>query len=123
MPFLHHATSTEDSTMPDFITRQQDDINTRMKELTPGVDEYRRLAKALRALTGPLEPTRKIRRLGGGKRGEEALDLIIEQPGITIRQMSEQISVRRTYLYEVLSGLQSRGKVRKDGLYWYPVEV
>lgn len=41
-------------------------------------------------------------------------------PGITISQLAEKMSIKPNYLYRVMPQLQAEGKVRKKNQEWHP---
>lgn len=124
----------------DFLAEKRKEIEARLNELRPLVDEADRLQAALDALDGlgSSKPARtrspkraaSPRKRGGsgkpgrpkgsGKRAAEALQLVTHQPGITIPEMAKVMGIHQNYLYRVLPGLQADGKVRKEGRGWHP---
>jgi len=135
--------------MTDFLDQKRREIDTRLKELKPLVDEYARLQAAADALHGvgsgtaatsvATRPARSAkaatrtrrkassgrtraagRPKGSGKRAAEANKLVAAQPGITIPELAAKMGIKQNYLYRVLPGLQEEKKVRKDGRGWYP---
>ena len=129
--------------MADFLEEKKREISARMKELRPAVDEYHRLEAAHRALEGVENGTPATRRTstrsrkssGGGKgggrgrpkgsgtRGNEALSLVREQPGITIPELAQRMGIQQNYLYRVLPGLAQEGLVEKRGRGWHAREA
>jgi len=121
----------------DFLEEKRREIEARMDELRPHVDEYHRLEAAAKALAGasatppssrstrPI-PQRSSGRRGGGRprgsgtRGNQALDIVREQPGITIPEIAERMGIQQNYLYRVLPGLAQDGLVEKQGRGWHP---
>lgn len=59
---------------------------------------------------------------GSSKRGAEALALIQAQPGITIPEIAEKMSIKPNYLYRVLPPLQQEKKISKRGKGWHARE-
>ena len=131
--------------MVDFLDEKRNEIDARLKELRPLVDEYRRLEAAAAALagiapaatTGPRRrgtqqpATTKRRRQsattsgrgrpkGSGKRATQALALVTASPGITIPELAAKMGIKQNYLYRVLPGLAEDGQVVKDGRGWHP---
>jgi CRP-like cAMP-binding protein len=130
--------------MADFLEEKKREIDARLKELRPLVDEFHRLEKASAALEGvpasnssaPSAPTRRGRRRtstastsgtgrrgrprGSGTRAKQALELVRSRPGITIPEIAESIGIQQNYLYRVLPSLQKDGQVRKEGRGWHP---
>jgi hypothetical protein len=115
--------------MADFLDEKRREIEARLKELRPLVEEYNRLEKAAAALAGvgnggarPREPRRRGRGRprGTGKRAQQALELVRARPGITIRELSEAMGIHANYLYRVMPTLQSEGQVVKRDKGWHP---
>jgi sugar-specific transcriptional regulator TrmB len=116
--------------MADFLDEKRREIDTRLKELKPLVEEYERLQKASAALAGvgnggtrQRAPRRRGRGRprGSGTRAKQALELVRAQPGITIRELAEAMGVHANYLYRVMPTLESEGLVRKRDRGWHPV--
>ena len=113
--------------MADFLDEKRKEIDARLRELRPLVDEYGRLEKAAAALSGVGASERPTRRRsgGGGRRGrprgsgsraKQALELVRARPGITISEMAEAMDIQPNYLYRVMPTLESEGQVTKrDG--------
>jgi hypothetical protein len=66
-------------------------------------------------------PGRPRGRRGGNTRSNQALELVIAQPGITIPQLAEALKIQPNYLYRVMPKLVSDGQIRRDGQGWFPV--
>jgi hypothetical protein len=122
--------------MADFLDEKRKEIQTRLKELRPLVDEFHRLEAAERALSGvgasaPAATPRRARRSSGsgsgrrgrprgsGTRAQEALKLVTDRPGITIPEMAEAMGIKQNYLYRVMPTLADEGKVTKSGRGWH----
>ena len=135
--------------MADFLDEKRKEIQARLKELQPLVEEYRLLEAADAALTGigastslasssapAATPARRTRSKsstsrrgsGGGRRGRprgsgtralQALELVRDRPGITIPEMAQAMGIQQNYLYRVLPGLAEQGKVTKSGKGWH----
>jgi hypothetical protein len=115
--------------MADFLDEKRKEIDARLRELRPLVDEYGRLEKAAAALSGvgaTERPARRRSRGGGsgrrgrprgsGNRAKQALELVRARPGITISDMADAMGIQPNYLYRVMPTLQSEGQVEKrDG--------
>jgi hypothetical protein len=122
--------------MADFLDEKRTEIDARMRELQPLVEEYRRLEKAATALAGvggkPTPKAPRRRRRGGavaarrgrprgsGTRSKQALELVRARPGITIAEMADAMKIKANYLYRVMPSLQSEGKVVKRAKGWHP---
>jgi hypothetical protein len=123
----------------DFLDEKRKEIQTRLKELRPLVDEYHRLEAAEKALSGvngassssTAAPTRRRRRTGAGTgrrgrprgsgtRAAQAEQLVKDQPGITIPEIADKLGMKQNYLYRVMPQLASDGKVVKSGRGWHP---
>jgi hypothetical protein len=119
----------------DFLDEKRKEIQDRLKELRPLVDEFHRLEAAERALSGmdskpaPAATTTRRRRSttsarrgrprGTGTRATQALKLVGERPGITIPELADAMGIKQNYLYRVMPGLANEGKVRKSGRGWH----
>ena len=127
--------------MADFLTEKRQEIDNRLKELRPLYDEYLKLEKAQEALAGMDQPRRRgpgrppgstssssgtrassgngrrrRRRRSGGTRGEQALTVVRQNPGITVSELGDQLGIsQKNYLYRVMANLQEDGAVRKEG--------
>jgi hypothetical protein len=126
--------------LTDFLDEKRKEIQARLKELKPLVDEYHRLEAAELALSGvsnnassaaPATPRRTRRTTGGGggrrgrprgsgTRGQQALELVRAQPGITIPELAEKMGIKQNYLYRVMPDLASQGLLTKSGRGWHP---
>ena len=136
--------------MADFLDEKRREMQERLKELRPLVDEFHRLEAAVRALDGVGAPRaatggaatttrrratggggsgsgsgngRRGRPRGSGTRGKQALELVRANPGVTIPELAEQMGIQQNYLYRVLPGLQKEGMVRKEGRGWHAMEA
>jgi hypothetical protein len=120
----------------DFLDEKRKEIQARLKELRPLVDEFHRLEAAEAALSGvgpkpaAAAPTRRRRSTassngrrgrprGSGTRAAQALQLVGEQPGITIPELAAAMGIKQNYLYRVMPGLAEEGKVTKSGRGWH----
>jgi hypothetical protein len=132
--------------MADFLDEKRKEIQARLNELKPAVDEYQLLQAADQALSGlsngstatpatAAAPSRRSRRAsggssgstgarrgrpkGGGTRSAQALDLVRQRPGITIPELAEAMGIQQNYLYRVMPSLAEEGKVTKSGRGWH----
>ena len=125
--------------MADFLDEKRKEIQARLKELRPLVDEFHRLEAAERALSGveggstaAAAPAPRRRRSsssssngrrgrprGTGTRASQALKLVEERPGITIPELAEAMGIKQNYLYRVMPSLAEDGKVSKSGRGWH----
>jgi hypothetical protein len=117
--------------MADFLDEKRKEIDARLKELRPLVDEYNRLEKAAAALAGVGEGrtrpaarrrsragsgSRRGRPRGSGTRAKQALELVRTRPGITIAELADAMGIKANYLYRVMPTLESEGQVvKRDG--------
>jgi hypothetical protein len=123
----------------DFLDEKRKEIQARLKELRPLVDEFHRLEAAEQALSGvdgtpsagTVTATRRRRRTGtgtgrrgrprgSGTRAAQAEQLVKDRPGITIPEIAEALGMKQNYLYRVMPQLASDGKVVKSGRGWHP---
>jgi hypothetical protein len=121
--------------MADFLDEKKQELEGRLKELRPLVDEYHRLEAAVAALAGAggSAKTRRPRRAtkstagtgrrgrpkGSGQRGQQVLALVTARPGITIPELAKEIGIQQNYLYRVVPDLQKQGKVVKRDRGWH----
>lgn len=133
--------------MADFLEEKRREIQSRLKELKPLVEEYHRLEAAEQALAGvggsaaaPARTTatrsrrspapsaarrngkgtgRRGRPKGSGQRAQQALELVRSKPGITIPEMAQAMGIQQNYLYRVVPGLAKEGLVTKSGRGWH----
>jgi CRP-like cAMP-binding protein len=120
----------------DFLEEKRKEIQARLKELKPMVDEYQRLEAAERALAGveskPARAAAPARRgrggnstgrrgrpKGSGTRAIQALELVRARPGITIPELAEAMGIKQNYLYRVMPDLAKSGEVTKSGRGWH----
>ena len=134
--------------MPAFVDSTVKDIESRLRELQDEVSRLEAARSALtgarrgpgrprgtsaaatgtstrttRARTGrrssPGPRTRSTRR-GANTRSGQALELVTKQPGITIPELAKAMKIQPNYLYRVLPGLASEGKIKREGQGWQP---
>jgi hypothetical protein len=126
--------------MADFLDEKRKEIDSRLRELKPLVEEYNRLEAAAAALSGlpakvvhPSAPRRRRgsapsakgkgrrgRPRGSGARSKQALELVRAKPGITISELADAMGIKANYLYRVLPNLASDGQVKRKGKGWHP---
>ena len=129
--------------MSDFLQEKKQEIEARMEEIKPLVDEYGRLQDAARALdgvrtgsssSGSSSPRRSGggggagsgagRPKGSGSRARDALAKIKDQPGISIPELADAMGMTQAnYLYRVTGELQKDGLVRKEGKGLYALDA
>ena len=125
--------------MPEFVDSTVKDIDERLRSLK---EEVSRLEAARSALLGGRRgpgrppgsgaatarrrsgrrPGRPRGRRSNGTRANQALELVRQQPGITIPQIAESLKIEPNYLYRVMPKLVSDGQVKRDGQGWHPAE-
>ncbi|WP_310720617.1 MarR family transcriptional regulator [Conexibacter sp. JD483] len=118
------------------------EIEGRLRELRPLLDEYHRLEAAAAALGGVELPRNgRVRARGSvprsngvngtrrgrprGSRGEntraaQAVELVRTRPGITIPELAEHMGIKPNYLYRILPQLEEEGRVRREDKGWLP---
>ena len=133
--------------MADFLEEKRREIQARLRELRPLVEEYHKLEAAEKALAGAMSNggttsrtrtttrrnaakaapkraatgTRKRGRpKGSGTRGVQAHELVKAQPGITIPELATAMGIKQNYLYRLMPQLAKDGKVSKKGRGWHP---
>jgi DNA-binding IscR family transcriptional regulator len=128
-------------TLPQFVDTTVTEIDRRLRELK---EEASRLKAALAALTGNGRTRRRLRANGGARgrsrstsrrsragtpprsprggntRATQALELVRQQPGITIPEMAKAMKIQPNYLYRVLPRLASNGEIKREGQGWHP---
>jgi hypothetical protein len=117
--------------MTDFLDEKLAEIDTRLNELRPLHEEYLKLERARAALAGmdgsatkrrpgrprssSTAPVRRRRRRGG-TRAEQALQVVRQNPGVSVSELAEKMNIdQANYLYRVMSNLEGDGAVRKEG--------
>jgi hypothetical protein len=128
--------------LADFLEEKRKEIQARLKELRPLVDEFQRLEAAERALAGvESKPARSAsasasapaarrgrgggssgrrgRPKGSGTRAIQALELVRARPGITIPELAEAMGIKQNYLYRVMPDIAKNGDVVKSGRGWH----
>jgi hypothetical protein len=122
--------------LSNFLDEKRKEIDARLKELRPLVDEYHRLEKASAALAevgNGSTPARRRRASGTGRgkrrrgrprgsgtRSVQALELVRARPGITIMELADAMKIKANYLYRVMPTLESEGQVKKRVKGWHP---
>ncbi len=124
--------------MAGFVDTTVKDIDSRLAELKQEVTKLEAARAALvGARRGPGRPPGSTRtrrttrtsarrpgrprgRRGGNTRANQALELVISQPGISIPQIAESLKIEPNYLYRVMPKLVEDDKIRRDGQGYYP---
>jgi hypothetical protein len=121
----------------DFLDTKVKEIEARLRELQPLIEEYHRLeaaASALENVDGGAPPTRAPARSangnrrgrprgsrGGNTRATQAVELVRLHPGVTIPDLADHMGIKPNYLYRILPQLQDEGKVERRDKGWHPV--
>ena len=128
--------------MADFLDAKVREIEERLQELRPLIEEFHRLEAASAALDGvggggsagtstrrrsapSTNGTGRRGRPRGGRSGDntraaQTVELVRSQPGITIPELADNMGIKPNYLYRVLPQLADDGKVRREGKGWHP---
>jgi AraC-like DNA-binding protein len=124
----------------DFLAAKLQEIDDRLKELRPLHEEYLKLERAKQALAGmdesetprrrgPGRPRgsgasrpssgngrRRRRSRAGGTAAEKVLEVVRQNPGITVSDVGDQLGYsQKNYLYRVFHNLTEDGAVQKQG--------
>jgi ribosome-binding protein aMBF1 (putative translation factor) len=121
--------------MAETLSKLRGDLERRIREIEPLIEEHARLRQALEALKGvggsrPGEASSSARRSpasrpragakgrrgrprGSGARAQQVLKLVREQPGITIAELAQRLKIKPNYLYRVVPQLQKDGQLEK----------
>ena len=125
--------------MAEFVDSTVKEIDSRLRELKEEVSKLEAARAALVGVRrgpgrppgsrsgstttrrrGARKPGRPRGRRSGGTRAAQALELVRNQPGITIPQIAENLKIEPNYLYRVMPKLVSEGQVRREGQGWHP---
>ena len=133
--------------MANFLEEKRKEIDARLRELRPLVDEFNQLEKAASALAGvgggakprarraSTGPRRKRGRpRGSGNRAKQALErsgkreqeLAEDPPAVTAAiltagtELADTMGIKANYLYRVMPTLQKEGQVKKRDKGWHP---
>jgi hypothetical protein len=126
----------------DFLDAKVKEIEARLRELQPLIEEYHRLEAAASALEhvdggggggGGLARPAPRRNVNGSRRGRprgsrggntratQAVELVRLHPGISIPDLAGHMGIKPNYLYRILPQLEDEGKVRRRDKGWHPV--
>ena len=129
--------------MSDTLKKIRGDLEKRLRELEPLIEEHAHVRDALdalkgvgarveraaaaaprraRAATASAAAKRPGRPRGTGARAQQALKLVHRHPGITIGELARRMKIKANYLYRLLPQLQKEGKVEKRGKGYHPPE-
>ena len=99
----------------------------RQQRSTPARRSTRAATTGRSATDGRRAPTTAPAPTGGGPRARtgadrqsEVLRLVHERPGITVREIAQELGVDATSLYRVVRRLQETGQIRKAGVRLHP---
>jgi len=104
--------------------KYKEQLNGRLAELQPAVDEYNRVQAALHDLDGRSVKQRTSRSSSNGgsgrrpsRREREFAQVLKENPGIEIRPAAHLMGLKpkSTYLYRVRDAMLKKGAIRKRG--------
>jgi hypothetical protein len=131
--------------MADILSTLRSDLEKRIREIEPLIEEHARLRHALEALKGvggstagegsSAGPKRRVRVTrvgatgrrgrprGSGARAQQVVRLVGEQPGITISELAQRLKIKPNYLYRVVPGLLKDGKLAKRGKGYHPADA
>jgi len=124
--------------MADFLAEKLQEIDSRLNELRPLYEEYLKLQRAKEALEGMDSPAprrrgpgrprgsgttaasgngrRRRRRRSGGTAADRVLDVVRQNPGITVSEVGDRLGyTQKNYLYRVFHNLTEDGAVQKQG--------
>lgn len=126
--------------MADFLDAKVREIEERLQQLQPLVDEFRKLeaASALlndvdggRSVSRRVTPRAAVSDTNGSRRGRprgsrgdntratQAIELVRAHPGITIPELAEHMGIKPNYLYRILPQLSEDGKVQRKDKGWF----
>jgi hypothetical protein len=134
--FILRALILEVAGMAGLVDRTVLDIDGRIEDLKTEMTKLQS-ARSVLAGRGPGRPAKtgsingaraarhgaRSRRRRGGTRGDQALALVREHPGITIPEIASSMGTEPNYLYRVMPHLVQDGKVKRDGQGWHPTET
>jgi ribosomal protein S25 len=127
--------------MADTLNKIRSDLEKRLRELEPMIEEHAHVREALDALkTAGARAERAVksaaksprstktstatrgpgRPRGTGGRAQEALKLVHRHPGITIGEIAKRMKIQANYLYRVLPQLEKDGKIKKRDKGYHP---
>ncbi len=121
--------------MADFLDAKVKEIEARLRELQPLIEEYHRLEAAASALVNvdggaPPAPVRSSNNgsrrgrprgsRGGNTRATQAIELVRVHPGISIPDLAGHMGIKPNYLYRILPQLEDEGKVKRRDKGWHP---
>ena len=131
--------------MAETLSKLRSDLERRIREIEPLIEEHARLRQALEALKGvdgshPGQASstaprraasrraagakgRRGRPRGSGARAQQVLKVVREQPGITIAELAQRLKIKPNYLYRVVPGLLKDGKLEKRDKGYHPPEA
>ena len=80
----------------------------------------RAVGRPPKAAAAPARPRRRRRKRRGGTRGDQAVKLVAESPGITASEIAKKLKIKPNYLYRVLSDLEKEKRVSKKDRKYFP---
>ena len=127
--------------MADTLNKLRSDLEKRIREIEPLVEEHARIRQALEALkglggsrlgegsspavgrAGSAAKRGRGRPRGSSARAQQVLKLVREQPGITIAELAQRMKMKPNYLYRIVPGLQKDGKLEKRDKGFHPPQA
>jgi CRP-like cAMP-binding protein len=120
-----------------FVDTTVAEIDSRLEELKAEMSKLEAARSALtrrgpsrgQATAAPTRARRSTRRAPrargsrNGTRGEQALALVRQRPGITIPEIASSLGIEPNYLYRVMPNLVKTGQVRRDGQGWHAADA
>ena len=127
--------------MADTLNKIRSDLEKRLRELEPMIEEHAHVREALDALKSAGTRAERVvksaarstrspktstatrapgRPRGTGGRAQEALKLVHRHPGITIGEIAKRMKIQANYLYRVLPQLEKDGKIKKRDKGYHP---
>ena len=116
----------------DLVERRLADLDEERRRLERALAELggkakRSVGRPRRATSAASAPAPKAagrpkrrRRRRGGTRADQAVQLVVKEPGISASDIAKTMKIKPNYLYRVLGDLEKEGRVKKDGRKYYP---
>jgi sugar-specific transcriptional regulator TrmB len=102
------------------LERALAELGGKTTKRSPGRPRGSASKASTKAPTASSGAPKKRRRRRGGTRGDQAVELITSQPGISASDVAKTMKIKPNYLYRVLGDLEKEGRVKKDGRQYYP---
>jgi sugar-specific transcriptional regulator TrmB len=98
------------------LERALADLGQKATRRSPG----RRRGSSKKASKKAAAPRRRRRR--GGTRGDQAVKLVEQSPGISASEIAKSMKIKPNYLYRVLGDLEKEKRVKKKGRKYFPAK-